>query len=124
MRFRTASGDSSRMGRLATLTADSLVLATCGNCDRLLYSRTEINALEVMHPTRAGDRVVSGVLVGGAAGGGLGWLSARTCGGGDRCDLSGLAIPFGAIAGAVIGAFVGYITAYEWEPLPASSQTK
>lgn len=77
-----------------------------------------------MRPTAAGDRIISGVLLGGAAGGGLGWLSASTCHGGDSCDLAVLAIPFGAIAGAVIGGFVGYITSYKWEPVSAASQTR
>ena len=77
-----------------------------------------------MRPTGSGDRIMSGMLLGGAAGGGLGWLSAHTCHGAERCDLAGLAIPFGAIAGAVIGGFVGYITAYRWEPVPATSETR
>ena len=89
-----------------------------------MYGRTEISSLEVMRPTAAGDRIISGVLLGGAAGGGLGWLSARTCHGGDRCDMEVLAIPFGAIAGAVIGGFVGFITSYNWESVPATSQTR
>src|SRR2546423_10906484 len=93
VRFRTTPDDSSRSGRLATLTADSLVLATCGNCERLLYGRSEIRSLEVMRPTAAGDRIISGLLLGGAVGGGLGWLSARTCHGGGRWDKEGPALP-------------------------------
>lgn len=120
VRFRTAPDDSSRSGRVAKLTADSLVLASCLNCGRLLYGRGEIKNLEVMRPTPSGDRIISGVLLGGAIGGGLGYISAKTCHGAERCDLSGLAIPFGAIAGAVIGGFVGYLTSYKWEPVPAS----
>ena len=120
VRFRMTTSDSSRTGRLATLTADSLVLATCLTCDRLLYGRAEIKDLEVMRPTPSGDRIISGLLLGGAVGGGLGWLSSSTCHGADRCDLSALAIPFGAIAGAVIGGFVGYLTSYNWEPVPPS----
>ncbi|HKR09697.1 MAG TPA: hypothetical protein VJS39_10940 [Gemmatimonadaceae bacterium] len=124
VRFRTTVDDSSRTGPLATLTPDSLVLARCLNCDRLLYGRAEIKDLEVMRPTPSGDRIISGLLLGGAVGGGLGWLSASTCHGADRCDLSALAIPFGAIAGAVIGGFVGYITSYKWEPVPATTEAR
>ena len=119
VRFLTAPGDSSRSGKLAKLTADSLVLTSCLNCDRLLYGRAEIKSLQVLRPTPSGDRIISGVLLGAAAGGGLGYITARTChGGGERCDLAALNIPFGAIAGALIGRFVGWLTSYRWEPVP------
>ena len=125
VRFRIASGDSARAGQLGALTVDSLVLDSCGNCSRLLYSRAEIKTLEVMHPTVSGDRIISGVLIGGAFGGGLGYVSARSCKGNiDACELSALAIPFGAIAGAVLGGVAAWLSSYKWEPVPAESRTR
>lgn len=120
VRFRLGTEDAFRSGQLATLTADSLILTRCPTCNgRLLYGRSEINSLEVMRNTDSGSRIVHGVLLGAAVGGGLGYLSATTCHGTEKCDLAGLAVPFGAVLGGLIGAAAGYLGSYKWEPVPA-----
>jgi hypothetical protein len=122
IRFRVPPQDSLHVADLARITADSLVLERCETCSRLLFSRAEVNHLEVFVTTNRGDRLIAGFGIGGLIGGGLGYLSARTCkGNADACELSFLAVPFGAIAGAILGAGVGFITAYKWEPVTSDA---
>lgn len=121
VRFQIVADDSFRSGIMSRLTPDSLALATCQRCmGRLLYSRGEITRIDVLQRTATGNRIVNGILIGGAAGLGLGWLSTTGCSGGDKCDFAILAIPFGAIAGAIIGGAAGYLTSYKWEPVSLS----
>src|ERR1043166_999565 len=120
VRFRVPPVSAFRSGQVQTLTADSLILARCATCaGRLLYSRSEINTLEVMRPTAKSSRIGTGALVGLLIGGGLGYLSAVTCDRGDTCDLEVAAVPFGALAGALIGGIVGYLRSYKWEAVPS-----
>jgi hypothetical protein len=83
----------------------------------MFYSRAEINHLEVLRVEGRGDRFIGGLLIGALVGGGLGYLSAHSCGGGDQCDLAGLAVPFGAIGGGLMGGVIGVFTAYRWYPI-------
>jgi hypothetical protein len=107
-------------GQLGRLTADSVILTDCPSCSRLLYGRAEVAKLDVYRTYARGEHIFYGTVFGAAIGGALGYLSAATCGGGDKCDLAGLAIPFGAISGAIVGSIVGIATAYKWQPVISS----
>jgi hypothetical protein len=117
IRFQTDSGHYTHTGQLAVLTIDSLFLQRCATCFRLTYSRTEVSHLAVLRPEARGDRFLAGLLIGALAGGGLGYIAASTCGGGEKCDLAGLAIPFGAIVGGLFGGVAGVLSAYRWQPV-------
>lgn len=121
VRFKTDSSDTRQFGYLARLTGDSLILQSCDICSRLQYSRSEINHLDVLRVEGRGDRFFTGLFIGALVGGGLGYLSAHTCGGGDQCDLAALAIPFGVISGGLIGGVAGFLTAYKWHPVPSDA---
>jgi hypothetical protein len=121
IRFKTDSTDARQFGYLARLTSDSLFLESCDICSRLFFSRAEINHLDVLRVENRGDRFIAGLAIGALVGGGLGYLSAHTCGGGDKCDLAALAIPFGAIGGGLIGGVIGVFTAYKWQPITSDA---
>lgn len=110
--------------------ADTARIAACKNCEASTYLPIDsIAALEIERRQSriVGGHVVSdafvGLLLGGAAGAGIGWLAYEheKCRG-DMCALAGLAIPYGAAFGAatgfVIGIFVGLgeSGAY-WQPV-------
>lgn len=117
IRFQTDSSQYTHTGQLAHLTSDSLFLQRCVTCVRLTYSRTEVSHLAVLRPEGRGTRFLAGLLIGSLVGGGLGYLSASNCGGGEKCDLAGLAVPFGAIFGGLFGGAVGVFSAYKWQPI-------
>lgn len=117
VRFGVPPRDSLYVGTLARVTPDSLVLLRCSACNRLGYARAEVNHLAVASPYNRGDRTLAGLGLGALIGGSLGYLSAASCHGGDQCDLAALAVPFGGIAGAILGAAVGFMTAYRWMPV-------
>lgn len=119
VRFRVDMRDSLSYGKLARFTTDSLILERCFTCVSLTYGRSHVNDLAVFRASHRGDRFVTGLLLGGLVGGGLGVLVAKSCGGTvDACELSVLAIPFGAIAGAFFGSAIGFMTGYRWVPVP------
>lgn len=122
IRFQIDSTASTHSGELARLTSDSLFLAKCVTCNRLLYSRTEVSRLALLRVESRGDRMIAGFAIGALVGGGLGYLSAATCKGGDKCDLAGLAIPFGGIFGGLIGTAAGLFSAYKWTPIPPDAR--
>jgi hypothetical protein len=55
--------------------------------------------------------------MGASAGLALGYLSAVSCKGGDRCDAGIVAIPLLGIFGGIIGGGAGYLSGYKWEPV-------
>jgi hypothetical protein len=118
IRFQIDSTASTHSAEVARLTSDSLFLTDCATCNRLLYSRTEISRLAVLRVESRGDRMIAGLAIGTLVGGGLGYLAAATCKGGDRCDGAVLAIPFGAIFGGLVGTAAGLFSAYKWTPVP------
>jgi len=120
IRFRVPPQQAWHVADLARLTADSLVVERCPSCDRLQFSRPDVEHIEVSVPVNRGGRLMAGLGIGTLIGGGLGYISARTCKGtADACDLAVLAVPFGAIAGGVIGAAAGFLSGYKWEPVTA-----
>lgn len=120
IRFRVPPQEALHVADLGRITADSLILERCATCDRLLFSRAEVDQLAVFVTTNRGDRLIAGLGLGALAGGALGYLSAATCkGNADACELSILAVPFGAIAGAFLGAGIGFMTGYKWKPVAA-----
>ena len=118
VRFAAGTSDTLHVGVLARATPDSLFLDRCLSCDRLSYSRIEVNRLGVLHPAHRGSRFVSGFGLGGLAGLGLGALVAMSCHGpADRCEDSLIIVPFGGLLGGLIGGLAGYLTAYSWDPV-------
>jgi len=118
VRFASGKSDSLRVGVLARATPDSLFLDRCLSCDRLSYSRSEVNRLGVMHPAHRGSRFVAGFGLGGLAGLGLGALGAMSCRGtADKCEGGVFLVPFIALLGGLIGGLAGYLTAYSWDPV-------
>lgn len=117
IRFRVGMSDSLHVAQLGLLTRDSLALERCSTCNRLRYSRAEINDLAVFRPVNRGDRFIGGLAIGAVIGAGLGYLSSRSCRTYERCDLAALAIPMGAIFGGLFGGVTGFISAYRWEPV-------
>jgi len=123
IRFRVPPQDSLHIADLDRLTADSLVLERCETCSRLRFSRAEVAHLEVFGPVNRGDRFLAGLGLGALIGGGLGYLNVATCKGyADACELAVLAVPFGAIAGGILGAGFGFMTGYRWKPVTAEPE--
>ena len=117
IRFRIGPSDSLHVAQLGLLTRDSLALERCLTCNRLRYTRAEINDLAVFRPVNRGDRLIGGFAIGAVIGAGLGYLSARSCRTYERCDLAALNLPLGAISGGLLGMAIGLISAYRWEPV-------
>ena len=117
IRIRPVGDERFHAGQLERVTGDSVFLERCPDCNRLAYGRTDVANLDVYQPYNRGNRTLTGIGLGGLLGIGLGFLSAATCHGGDKCDASVVAIPFGGIAGMLIGGIVGYATAYKWHPV-------
>jgi len=118
VRFHTGAHETFYIGELGRVTGDSLILERCTTCVSLTYDRASVRDLAVFRAWHRGHRVFTGLLVGGLVGGGLGAVIANTCKGTvDACELSVLAIPFGAIAGAFLGSAIGFMTGYRWVPV-------
>jgi len=118
VRFHTDARQAFYFGELGRLTSDSLIMERCESCVSLSYGRSYVHDLAVFRISNRGDRFLTGLFIGGLVGGGLGAISANSCKGtADVCELSGLAIPFGAIAGALVGSAIGFMTGYRWVPI-------
>jgi hypothetical protein len=118
VRFLTPSSKTFNIATVARLTLDSLALQSCPSCVRLVYPRSEVTHLDVYRVSNRGGRALTGLGLGALIGGVLGYVSARSCSGGaDRCELSGLAIPAGALLGGIFGAITGFLTGYSWQPV-------
>lgn len=118
IRFQIVGDSLFRTGFLSRLTRDSLIVERCPTCyGRLVYAREEVTRLDVSKRTNGGSRALTGFALGASAGLALGYLSAVNCKGGDRCDASIVAIPFGGILGGLIGGLAGYLSGFKWEPV-------
>ena len=119
--IRFVVGTDSRLivGQLRNLSADSLIIDRCTNCDRLRYSTREISRLEVLRGSSRGRHFAVGLLFGAFAG-----LIAAVFENAQAChsDVCGLGVgafligpPFGALIGGIIG--VSLPTGERWEPV-------
>ncbi len=119
IRFVVGTDSRLSVGHLSKLTADSLIIDRCANCDRLRYGTLEISRLEVLRGSSRGKHFAAGLAIGALAG----FISAvvnttlpcHT----DVCGLRDLGFfafpPFGALIGGIIG--VSLPTGERWEPV-------
>jgi hypothetical protein len=121
--IRFVAGTDSRLivGHLSKLTADSLIIERCANCDRLRYGTREITRLEVLRGSSRGRHFGIGLLFG--AFGGLiaaALNSAQPCHT-DVCGMRDLGFIIGPPFGALIGGIIGVVlpTSERWEPVAA-----
>lgn len=124
--IRFVVGTDSRLivGHLSNLTADSLIIDRCTNCDRLRYGTREISRLEVLRGSSRGKHFAVGLGIGALAGVIIAGLNyARPCHALDT-DVCGFRAfgfiygpPFGALIGGIIG--VSLPTRMRWEPVAA-----
>ena len=124
--IRFMAGTDSRLivGHLSNLTADSLIIDRCTNCDRLRYGTREISRLEVLRGSSRGKHFAVGLGIGALAGVIIAGLNyARPCHALDT-DVCGFRAfgffygpPFGALIGGIIGSSLP--TGRRWEPVAA-----
>jgi hypothetical protein len=119
IRFVVGTGSLLIVGELLTLSADSLIIDRCTECDRLRYGTREISRLEVLRGSSRGRHFGHGIVFGALAGLVAAVLvNAQPCHT-DVCDLRLLDFfalpPFGALTGGIIG--VSLPTAKQWEPV-------
>jgi hypothetical protein len=119
IRFVVGTDSSLRVGHLSKLTADSLIVDQCTNCDRVRYGTREISRLEVLRGSSRGRNFGHGLVFGALAG-----LIAAVFENAQAChtDVCGLRIldffalpPFGALIGGIIG--VSLPTGQRFEPV-------
>jgi hypothetical protein len=124
--IRFVMGTESRLivGHLSNLTADSLIIDRCTNCDRLRYGTREISRLEVLRGSSRGKHFAVGLGIGALAGLTIAGLNyARPCHALDTdvCAFRAFGFvygpPFGALIGGIVGASLP--THMRWEPVAA-----
>lgn len=122
--IRFVAGTDSRLivGHLGNLTADSLIIDRCTNCDRLRYGTREINRLEVLRGSSRGKHFAVGLLFGAFAGLIAAVINyARPCHALDTdvCGFRAFGFIYGPPIGALIGGIIGVSlpTAERWEPV-------
>jgi hypothetical protein len=121
IRFVVGTDSSLRVGHLSKLTADSLIIDQCTNCDRLRYATREIGRLEVLRGSSRGRHFAVGLGAGALAG----VISATVDNAlpchTDVCDLRLLGFIVGPPIGALIGGIIGIAlpTHQRWEPVAA-----
>ena len=121
IRFVVGTDSLVRLAHLSKLTADSLIIDRCTNCDRLRYGTREISRLEVLRGSSRGRHFAHGLVFGALAGFVAAVLvNAQPCHT-DVCDLRLLDFyalpPFGALIGGIIGTILP--TSERWEPVAA-----
>jgi hypothetical protein len=119
IRFVVGTDTGLNIGHLSKLTADSLIIDRCANCDRLLYGTREISRLEVLRGSSRGRHFAHGLLFGAFAGLIAAVLvDAQPCHS-DGCGLGVGAFLIGPPFGALIGGIIGTIlpTSERWEPV-------
>jgi hypothetical protein len=122
VRFVVGTDSLPIVGHLGKLTADSLIIQPCPNCDRLRYGTREISRLEVLRGSSRGRHFGHGLVFGALAGLSIAVLdNARPCHALDT-DVCGFRVldffvgpPFGALIGGIIG--VSLPTGERWEPI-------
>ena len=119
IRFVLGTDSRLNIGHLSSLTADSLIIDRCANCDRLRYGTREISRLEVLRGSSRGRHFAVGLLFGAFAGLIAAVLvNVQPCHT-DVCDLALLAFyvdpPFFALIGGIIG--IALPTGQRWEPV-------
>ena len=128
IRFVVGTDSLPTIGRLSKLTADSLIIERCANCDRLRYGIGEISRLEVHRGSSRGRNFGHGLVFGALAGLSIAVLdNARPCHALDT-DVCGFRViaffvgpPFGALIGGIIG--VALPTGERWEPVAAQQRS-
>jgi hypothetical protein len=114
-------GTDSRLivGHLGNLTADSLIINQCTDCDRLRYGTREISRLEVLRGSSRRRHFGHGLVFGALAGLIAAVLNSAQACHTDVCGLRDLGFfvgpPFGALIGGIIG--VALPTHQRWEPV-------
>ncbi len=117
IRFVVGTDSLLRLAHLRNLTADSLIIDPCTNCDRLRYGTREITRLEVLRGSSRGRHFAHGLVFGALAGLIIAVLdNAQACHT-DVCDLRVLGFlffpPQGALTGGIIG--IALPTGQRWE---------
>ena len=124
IRFVVGTDSLLVVGHLTKLTADSLMIERCANCDRLRYGTREISRLEVLRGNSRGRRFAIGLGAGALAGLIIAFLQDIQPCHTDVCDLRLLGFIFDPAAGALIGGIIGIAlpTDQRWEPVAAQHQ--
>jgi hypothetical protein len=128
IRFVLRTDSLPTVGHLSRLTADSLIIERCANCDRLRYGTREINRLEVRRGSSRGRRFGHGLVFGALAGLAIAVFdNAQPCHALDT-DVCGFRVleffvgpPFGALIGGIVG--VALPTGERWEPVAAQQRS-
>ena len=121
IRFVVGTDSRLTVGHLSKLSADSLIIDRCENCDRLRYGTGEISRLEVRRGSSRGRHFGVGLLFGAFAGLIAAVLNSAQACHTDVCGLRDLGFfvgpPFGALIGGIIG--VSLPSGERWEPVAA-----
>src|SRR6267143_4244015 len=110
IRFVVGTDSSLRVGHLSKLTADSLIINRCANCDRLRYGTREISRLEVLRGSSRGKHFAVGLGIGALAGVIIAGINyARPCHALDTdvCAFRVFGFFYGLPLGALIGGIIG-----------------
>jgi hypothetical protein len=106
----TSSAFAWKVGTLAAVHPETLVLRPCFRCAGEPYARANVRALEISvgRPNHAGAGIALGALAAAASVG----ISYRQCerhdrGEGPPCGLVGTVLPIAVIGGAIVGGVVG-----------------
>jgi hypothetical protein len=121
IRFVVGTDSLPTIGHLSNLTADSLIVERCANCDRLRYGTREISRLEVRRGSSRGRHFGHGLVFGALAGVAIAvFENAQPC----HTDVCGMRVldffvgpPFGALIGGIVGVILP--TGERWEPVAA-----
>lgn len=127
IRFVVGTDSLPTVGHLSKLTADSLIIDRCTNCDRVRYGTREISRLEVLRGSSRGKHFAVGLGIGALTGLIIGGLNyARPCHALDTdvCGFRAVGFFYGPPIGALIGGIIGVAlpTGQKWEPVAAQQR--
>jgi hypothetical protein len=119
IRFVLRTDSRLRVAHLSILTADSLIVDRCTDCDRLRYGTGELNRLEVLRGSSRGRHVGIGLGAGALAGLIGAFVNIIQPCHTDVCGLRALGFFYGPPIGALIGAIVAASLPVHmrWEPV-------